>query len=380
MHNFSKTHENNVQNAFHTEQVNSILSDIENVPFALRGAKIKTLLYWLFCVVAASELTAAIFFYVASVGAPFYISVVAAVIVGFCFHGLLHHVLTDTSKGLVFTKHRESKAMKAEVNTNVVLSILLLMIAACTVFFIGKKGFTNYRAMKYENTESVKPKIQQLEITADMLTNKRGKISSEKLEQLAAVTNSAASATLANSAASKSNRDSYNFDTENITDIVGASAFILELLLALLAYSIATAKFAATIEEQARKQQTSVSNGSDAKQRTTIIPGATLPPISNNDIRRSIGFIRYDDTTVNNGSDSASVINGSNNGSDNGSDKPPLKRGMVRPCDYCGVEYTVYKSDHYYHTTECKVKSWNDKAGVEFDLALKTKQRKAVKK
>ena len=36
----SKAHEINVQNSVNAEHVNNILSDVDNVPFALRGAKI----------------------------------------------------------------------------------------------------------------------------------------------------------------------------------------------------------------------------------------------------------------------------------------------------------------------------------------------------
>ena len=187
MQNSSKMHEKNVQTSVHTEQVNTILDNVENVPYALRGSMTKTILYWLFCLIAASELTAALFFYVASLGANMYVAAVIGAAIGFTFHGLLHSILTDTTKGMVFSKNRESKAMSNEVKANIVLSIVLLLMAACTVFFVGKKGFAAFRATKYETAQAEsKPKdgIKSIEITADMLTNKKGKISSDKLEQL----------------------------------------------------------------------------------------------------------------------------------------------------------------------------------------------------
>ena len=70
-------HEKNVQNTVHVEKVDTILSDVENVPFALRGATVKTILYWLFSVIAAAELSAAFFFYISSFEMP---QVAAAVI------------------------------------------------------------------------------------------------------------------------------------------------------------------------------------------------------------------------------------------------------------------------------------------------------------
>lgn len=256
MQNSSKMHEKNVQTSVHTERVNTILDNVENVPYALRGSMTKTILYGLFCFIAASELTAALFFYGASLGLNFYVAAVFGGAIGFTFHALLHSILTDTTKGMVFAKSRESKAMSSEVKANTVLSIALLLVAACTVFFVGKKGFTTFRATQYEAAQAEsngKNKPKELGITAEMLVNKKGKISSDKLEQLAAVTNATAKATDTKTNAAKQDRDSYDTTTANVTDIVGASAFILELLLALLAYAIATAKFAATFDEIARR-------------------------------------------------------------------------------------------------------------------------------
>ena len=70
MQTISKMHEKNVQNNVHVEKVDTILSDVENVPFALRGATVKTILYWLFSVIAAAELSGAFFFYISSFEMP----------------------------------------------------------------------------------------------------------------------------------------------------------------------------------------------------------------------------------------------------------------------------------------------------------------------
>lgn len=260
MQNSSKTHEKNVQTAVNGEQVSNILDNVENVPFALKGSTVKSILYWLFCFVAALELSAALFFYFASLGAPQAVAAVGAVVLGCAIHFLLHSLLSITTHGMVFSKKRESQAMSNEVKTNIVLSIVLLATVALIVFFVGKKGFSSYRGKQYEIAQNEgKPKedVKSLGITADMLTNKKGKISSDKLEQLAAVTTATAKATDSKTASLTADREAYDATTAQMTDIVGASAFVLELLLALLAYSIATAKFAAVFDEIARRNGSS---------------------------------------------------------------------------------------------------------------------------
>ena len=172
---------------------------------------------------------------------------------------------------MVFSKKRESQAMSNEVKTNIVLSIVLLATVALIVFFVGKKGFTSYRGKQYEIAQNeVKPKEakKELGITADMLTNKKGKITGDKLEQLAAVTSATAKATDATVHAASVDREAYDATTAQMTDIVGASAFVLELLLALLAYSIATAKFAAVYDEIARRNGSSRPTSQQAQQST----------------------------------------------------------------------------------------------------------------
>lgn len=271
--NGAKQHENSVKNANHAESVGNILDNVENVPFALRGSTVKTILYFLFSFIAAAELTAALTFYTASMGLSIIVAAVFMGVLAFSFHGLLHGILSDTAKGIVFGKKTESGAMSNEVNVNIVLSIFLLAIASCTVFFVGKKGFTAYRATAYEKKQDeAKPKdgIKSIEITADMLTNKKGKISEGKLEQLAAVTTAKAKATDSQTASITADRASYDQTTATITDIVGASAFLIELLLALLAYSIATAKLAAVMDEIARRNGASQPTSQQATEKTGV--------------------------------------------------------------------------------------------------------------
>ena len=367
MQTISKMHEKNVQTSVHTEEVNNILNNVENVPYALRGSTTKTVLYWLFCLIAASELTAALFFYVASLGANIYVAVVISASIGFVFHWLLHSILTDTTKGMVFSKMRESKAMSNEVRANIVLSIVLLIIAACTVFFVGKKGFAAFRATKYETaqTES-KPKdgIKSIEITAEMLTNKKGKISSNKLEQLAAVTTATAKATETKTTAEKQDRDSYDLTTVNVTDIVGASAFVLELLLALLAYSIATAKFAATFDEIARRNaKETLSVLSDPQPETTTTETVT----QNVTQPKQIGFSQNTTDTGSIGNDGRTVIKGFQRNELQPKEAitqtvtQTVSNEKLRVCEYCDEPYIYGHARQKYCCEECRISAWQEK-------------------
>lgn len=370
MQNLSKAHEKNVQTNVHQEDVNNILDNVENVPYALRGSMTKTILYWLFCLIAAAELTGALFFYIASLGANVYVAAVVGATLGFVFHGLLHSVLTDTAKGMVFSKMRESKAMSAEVKTNIVLSIVLLLMAACTVYFVGKKGFTAYRATQYETvqaSENGKDKPKELGITAEMLTNKKGKISSDKLEQLAAVTTASAKATESTTNAATVDRSHYDATTANVTDIVGSSAFILELLLALLAYSIATAKFAAVIDEIARRKAESVTTANVTANVTTD-ETASVTPQSEPQIKpqRQIGF-----SENNVGNNDRVIIRGFQR------DNTPTAnvtasvtanvkaKDNTRICEHCGETYTYKIHNQKFCSETCRISAWEAKTATK---------------
>ena len=299
MTNFVKNHESGVKSQNHTNQVNAILDNIENTPFALRGATVKTILYFLFSVIAAVELSAALYFYACSLGVPQSVTLIVCGVVAFGFHFLLHSILTDTAKGIVFGKRGESGAMANEVTANIILSIILLLMAACSVFFIGKKGFTAYRATQYEVKDKAEIKTPGLNINDIQLKDKNGKIAAWKLETLTDYKKAESKATDSETAKQESNRARYDTTTTTITDIVGASAFVLEILLALLAYTIATAKKAAVIDEMARRKNNQIDNVFQdmgtvqtlSNQAQTVIN--TTPPPSEN--KRQIGFINLSD-------------------------------------------------------------------------------------
>ena len=363
MQTISKMHEKNVQNDVHVEKVDTILSDVENVPFALRGATVKTILYWLFSVIAASELSAAFYFYISSFEMPQVAAAIIAVVLAFFLHGLIHAQLTDTAKGMVFSKSRVSKAMSAEVKMNIVLSIILLVFAASCVFFLGKKGYTAFREMKYQaamidgKSKSDAPK--GLAITADMLTSKRGKISTDKLEQATALVNASAKATEAATIAVTTEKVSYDKSTANITDVVGSSAFILELILALLAYAIATAKFAATYDEIAKRNAEGLTSNTE---KTLITASVTDAVVEKTLARKQIGFSENlgknnDDRVIIEGFKRETIIPTAN-----------VTTGVIpenmRTCLHCDDAYIYKIHNQKYCCEECRISAWQEKNGV----------------
>jgi hypothetical protein len=374
-----KSHESSVKNASHAESVGNILDNVENVPFALRGATVKTILYFLFSFIAAAELTAALTFYTASMGLSIIMAAVFCGLLAFGFHALLHGILSDTAKGIVFGKRTESGAMKAEVTGNIILSIVLLAIAACSVFFVGKKGFTAYRATAYEKKQDdAKGKLPPIKsIDASMLTSKSGKISSYKLEMLGDLEKAKAKTTEAEKIKDESEASRYDATTATITDIVGASAFLIELLLALLAYSIATAKLAATMDEIARR------NG--ASQQTLTAQVANVNDISLNDpqsttqqAQRKIGF--SDNKATNTGNEGRVIIRGfqreikekqpvTTYRNDISLDDLPENMGTCPICDEL-FEKKNYK--HTYCCEPCRVEAWEQKTGKKFKKLVKS--------
>lgn len=378
MQNLSKAHEKSVQTAVHTEQVDTILNNVENVPYALRGSTVKTILYYLFSAVAALELSAALFFYVSSLGTPKAVAMVGCGVIAFLFHGLLHSILTDTTKGMVFSKKRESKAMSAEVITNIVLSVFLLIMAACIVFFVGKKGFTAYRATQYEQAQA-KPKDEVKEVTVDMLTNSKGKVAAWKLEALTDLEKAKAKTTEATTAQATADRQSYDATTANVTDIVGASAFVLELLLALLAYSIATAKYAAVFDEIARRNQVQAQAENEQKQpkndeKASVtanveanVSDEKATPKSDQEAppqpQKRIGFQPQTVT----GNEGRTVVKGfvkeSTTASVTANVERPTPPPNTRVCQWCD-EYFVYSiHNQKYCCEDCRIAAYQERTG-----------------
>ncbi|MBL7815206.1 MAG: hypothetical protein JNL70_09355 [Saprospiraceae bacterium] len=363
--NVVKIHESSVKSADQFENVNAILSHIANTPFALRGVKTKTIFYFLFSLIAAAEMAAAFFFQISALGFPIAVVVALSLLLPIVFHGLLHNTLVDTALGIVFVKRKESGAMASEVTSNIILSIALLLGAACTVFFVGKKGFSNYRAIQYEkkinDDKSKLPPIQTVDAT--MLTNKNGKIAAWKLEALADLEKAKATTIEKQTEKEVADRAAYDATTAQITDIVGVSAFALEFLLALLAYSIATAKKAAVMEELVQRQKM---NGepftANVKQQALMADtdsANTAPPsvqkfgFSENNGRTVIrGFQRQNDLPTANVEQQALTTN---------TDKSKMK-----VCLHCETEYVYKIHNQKYCSENCRIAAWEARTGKKF--------------
>jgi hypothetical protein len=359
MSNLVKSHENSVTSANHADEVNAILSNVENTPYALRGATVKTILYFLFSLVAAVELSAALFFYVVSLGVSKSVAMVVCAALAFAFHGLLHSILTDTAKGVVFGKRTESGAMSNEVTANIVLSIVLLLMASCSVYFIGKKGFTAYRATQFETSkaEQVKPKSDG--ITANMLTSKSGKIAAYKLEMLTDLEKAKAKTTDAEMTKANTEGSRYDATTATITDIVGASAFLIELLLFLLAYTIATAKKAAVIEEIAKRSEITAKSNTTASVTDAVTASVVKPSLS--PMQKQIGF---------SDNEGRMVVRGFTR-QDTDDITASVDNSKLRICLHCEKEY-IYKIHNQKFCTEiCRVSNWENKAGRTLRTAKK---------
>jgi hypothetical protein len=367
MANSVKQHETNVATTSDAQSVNDILQSVENVPFALSGATTKTILYTLFSGIAAVELTSALGFYGTSLGMSLMVAFTICGFVASGFHYLLHSILSNTAHGIVFKKRAESKAMSTEVVANIVLSVVLLLAASCTVFFVGKKGFSAYRATNFETkmkaTDAPPPTI-----TPEMLTSKRGKISVYKLELLGKLEQAKAASTDATTNQNTTEKDSYDKTTNTITDIVGASAFVLELLLALLAFTIATAKKAAVIEEIVRRK----SNDDDAKtvnnrendnrngeiieNRNGLLPKKTVTVDS--DFKPFTPTIPSDKRLTDNRKDDTSQR------PKIGFMAQKIENKYEGICPNCSEKFERKNPKKVYCSTNCKTQFWQQKNGV----------------
>jgi hypothetical protein len=155
----------------------------------------------------------------------------------------------------------------------------------------------------------------------------------------------------------------YDATTATITDIVGASAFLIELLLFLLAYTIATAKKAAVIEEIAKRSEITAKSNTTASVTdavTASVVKSSLSPMqkqigfSDNEGRMVVrGFTRQDTDDI-----TASVT-------------AFVDNSKLRICLHCEKEY-IYKIHNQKFCTEiCRVSNWENKAGRTLRTAKK---------
>lgn len=291
-------------------RISQILSATRPHKSALNGISYQLWIYAILSILAASELTAAAFFYTSSLGLSFYISLIACLSVCFGYHFLLHNILTEMAEDWSFKNHLSSRAMLSKMLISTVLSLVLLLGAASFVNLIGKPSFIAYHELKY----SYNPRMVQSSdnITASMLTNKRGKISTDKIEQLTIYTQSKANAENEAAQNEEVRHNSYTVKATDTSEIIGATAYILEAILLLLAFSIAKSKYAAVIHKikhqtellDARKQQAAspgLVQGLQTREnldRRQNLNTAHTPTLSEQIGRENIGFRRTQTSTM----------------------------------------------------------------------------------
>ena len=347
-----KSHEQKTAQSIKSKKVEDIINSTETVNYALHGVQIKLWLYLLIGLFSTCELALTITFYALSFAVNPYIAVIVGLFLSGCFHYLLHHLLISTALAAVFSKANESKALKSDINTNIFLSFFLLCIAACSVFFVGKNSYSAFRS------DNFKPQIivnSTPQITSDMLTNKNGKISGYKMEQLAAFQAAKTTDTKVLDTNKTKDRAAYDAATEKTCNIVGSSAFVFEFLLALLAFAIATAKYAAAIETLAEINKEKEDNELQKRKNVTgFVVSETPQQIAASIERKSIGFeygLRNTQCVV---------------------EEEPNKRTLK--CQHCEVEFEKTTTWHKYCGDACRIAANELRTGKK----LKFKDKKNV--
>ena len=228
-----------------TARINAIILANKPQKSALNGINYLIFIYALLSVLAALELTASGFFYAETLGLNFWSGIVLCTLLGFGFHFLLHLIQSETASDWIFKKQTSSSAMLLKMRISSFIVVVLLGLAACFVCFIGKTAYISYAEIHYTPlAQSIGAKSN---ITAEMLTNNRGKISAYKLEQLAAANNAQENVISALTTAEQAHHNAFKIQNEHIADVIGSTAFILEFTLLLLCFGIASTKRAAVI-------------------------------------------------------------------------------------------------------------------------------------
>ena len=223
-----------------------------------------------------------------------------------------------------------------------------------------------------------------------MLTGKNGKIAAWKIEALADLEKAKAKSTEATTAQTTADRQSYDATTASVTDIVGASAFVLELLLALLAYSIATAKYAAVFDEIARRNAKASVTGeaendekaakSTEKASVTANVEASVEentPTRHSDQeqppqpKKSIGFQRQTTT----GNEGRTIVKGFQKNTEKASVEASVERPTppqnTKVCQWCD-EYFVYSiHNQKYCCEDCRIEAYQARSGKTLIKGLK---------
>lgn len=327
--------------------INAILSQTDNSQYALKGAVNAERLYILFSIIALVELGAALFFYGAGFGIN--LTAAAALALGLAggYHILLHHQLDHTSQGITFAKATENKALKNMALVNRVISLALIFFAAALIYFVGRPAFSAYRETQWEKMAAATPPPS---VSAAALLDNKGKLSVSRANAFTRLTN----ATAGNTAEAKAR---YDKTTATVADVVGVSAFIVETILALLAYAIGAAKYAAVLDHLASDGTQTANVGSLNSHRTAV----NAAPISYNysepeqpaaDPGRIIiqGFRRAD------GNQTANV--GEKTATNNAS----------RVCGHCGESFIYSIHNQKFCTEACRKKAWEARTGKKLKI------------
>lgn len=328
--------------------ISAILSQTDNSQYALKGAVNAERLYILFSIIALVELGAALFFYGAGFGIN--LTAAAALALGLAggYHILLHHQLDHTSQGITFAKATENKALKNMALVNRVISLALIFFAAALIYFVGRPAFSAYRETQWEKMAAATPPPS---VSMAQLTDSKGKLSVSRANAFTRLTNAAAG----NTAEAKQR---YDKTTATVADVVGVSAFIVEAILALLAYAIGAAKYAAVLDHLADGNSPTATVGSLNSHRTAanaapISYNYTEPEPTQTDSGRVIiqGFRRPD------GNPTASV-----------GEKTATNSAASRVCGHCSEEFTYSIHNQKFCSESCRKRAWEARTGKKLKI------------
>jgi|GEM_PF-2664808 len=252
---YIKQHEQKNVRVAEDEKIHAIIANAQAHKSALSSINYLIAVYAILSFLAAAELTASTFFYTSSLGVNFWAAIIFCALLCFGFHMLLHFIGSDTAEDWIFKKQNTSTAMRVKMLINSVLAFILLGIAALFVCFVGKSSYMSYHELRYTPLAQT---VSNAGITADNLTNKQGKISNTKLELFTAANTAQTDVITAQTAAEQQHHNEFKISADNVTDIIGSTAFILEATLLLLWFAIASSKRAAVIHviaEQERRKE-----------------------------------------------------------------------------------------------------------------------------
>jgi hypothetical protein len=217
------------------------------------------------------------------------------------------------------------------------------------------------------------------------MTNTSGKISVTRVNAATKLTTAAADANekaaTRHATSSKQSRADYDKTTAKIADIVGTSAFFIELVLAVLAFGIATAKRAATIEievqqhndtqgstavnQQAQQQQAQQQQAQQQQQHGVwnVAPPPfenAPPPPQAPPPPRKIGFFMDND--------SSRVVEPQTVGSQTVGSQSVGSQTKTVDCLHCGTPYERKVTFQKYCAETCRIKAYEKRHNKVFGI------------